>query len=82
MNDAAFEGPQRLSPTLEDVAAARKMQPRDCRTCPQFEPQGDDLGYGWCHAHVQFVKLYHPPGRFWSQCQFKALARERVDEPS
>jgi len=51
---------------------------RDCRDCPKFEDQGDGLGYGWCLAHDQFVKLYHPPGAFWSQCQFKALSRERV----
>jgi hypothetical protein len=79
VTDTGFEEQARPGPTLEEVAAARRMSPRDCRTCPQFEPQGDDLGYGWCHAHVQFVKLYH--GRFWSQCQFKALARERVEEP-
>ncbi len=63
------------TPTLEEVAAERGARQRDCRECPQFEEQGDDLGYGWCRAHVQFVKLYH--GAFWSQCQFKALARER-----
>jgi hypothetical protein len=63
--------------TLEELAAERGAPQRDCRTCPQFEGQGDGLGYGWCHAHKQFVKLYHPAGQFWSQCQFKALARER-----
>jgi len=65
--------------TLEEVAAARKLGRRDCRQCPQLELQGDGLAYGWCRAHAQFVKLYHPPGGFWSQCQFKALGRERVD---
>lgn len=64
-------------PDLEAVAAERGMERRDCRDCRHFEPQGDGLAYGWCRAHVQFVKLYHPPGEFWSQCQFKALARER-----
>ena len=62
---------------LEEVAAARGMAQRDCRTCAHYEEQGDGLGYGWCRAHEQFVKLYQPEGAFWSQCQFKALARER-----
>ena len=65
-------------PSLEEIAASRGMPMRDCRHCPKFEDQGDGLGYGWCLAHDQFVKLYHPPGAFWSQCQFKALSRERV----
>lgn len=63
--------------SLEDVAAGRGAKHRDCRDCKQFEPQGDALAYGWCRAHAQFVKLYHPAGEFFSQCQFKALARER-----
>ena len=42
-------------------------------------PPSADLAYGWCRAHRQFVKLYHPASEFWSQCQFKALARERVE---
>ena len=62
---------------LEEIAAARGAAQRDCRECPKFEAQGDGLAYGWCRAHVQFVKLYHPAGEFWSQCQFKALARDR-----
>lgn len=65
-------------PDLDAVAADRGMPRRDCRTCPKFESQGDGLGYGWCTAHLQFVKLYHPPGAFFSQCQFKALGRERA----
>ncbi len=65
-------------PSLEEVAAARRTKQRDCRECVYFEDQDDGLGYGWCRAHDQFVKLYHPAGEFWSQCQFKALARERV----
>lgn len=60
-------------PTLEQVAAGRSMRQKDCRACRRFEPQGDGLGYGWCRAHDQFVKLYQ--GEFWSQCQFKALVR-------
>jgi hypothetical protein len=66
------------NPTLEEVAARHGIERRDCRHCPHFKGQGDGLAYGWCGAHRQFVKLYHPPGAFWSQCQFKALARERV----
>lgn len=61
--------------SLEEVAEARGMQQRDCRDCAQFEPEDPGLAYGWCHAHDQFVKLYH--GKFWSQCQFKALSRPR-----
>ena len=66
-------------PTLEAVAAQRGVGYRDCRVCPHLEDQGDALGYGWCRAHSQFVKWYHPEGQFWSQCQFKSLARERVN---
>jgi hypothetical protein len=62
---------------LEALAEARGAAKRDCRACPHFQDQGDGLAYGWCRAHHQFVKLYHPPAAFWSQCQFKALARER-----
>ena len=63
-----------MTVSLEQLAAERGAAPRDCRTCPQFAPQGDDLAYGWCRADKQFVKLYHPASEFWSQCQFKALA--------
>lgn len=63
--------------SLEALAAERNVRHRDCRTCPRLEAQEDDLNYGWCTAHRMFVKFYHPPGEFWSQCQFKALARER-----
>ncbi len=68
--------------SLEAVAAARGAKHRDCRDCKQFEAQADDLGYGWCKAHGQFVKLYHPAGEFFSQCQFKALGRERAPQPA
>ena len=66
-----------MTRSLEEVAAERNVVHRDCRNCLQFEDEGDGLAYGWCRAHDQFVKLYHPPGQFWSQCQFKALSRER-----
>lgn len=62
---------------LEDLAAQRNVVPRDCRDCAHLESQGDELNYGWCKAHKQFVKFFHPAGEFWSQCQFKALGRER-----
>lgn len=71
VRDPAAGGADRL----EDVAAERGMRSRDCRDCRHLEPGGDGLAYGWCGAHLQFVKLYHPPGAFWSQCQFKALTR-------
>ncbi|HUQ40024.1 MAG TPA: hypothetical protein VM030_07690 [Acidimicrobiales bacterium] len=70
-------GGEAAVPTLEEVADQRGARKRDCRDCGQFDDQGDDLAYGWCKAHAQFVKLYHPAGDFWSQCQFKALGRER-----
>jgi hypothetical protein len=63
--------------TLEQLAGHRGVSHRDCRTCPHYETQGDGLAYGWCKAHAQFVKAYHPEGKFWSQCQFKSLTRER-----
>lgn len=64
--------------TLEQLATARGVEHRDCRICPHLEEQGDGLAYGWCKAHAQFVKYYHPAGEFWSQCQFKALGRDRT----
>ncbi|HEY1635156.1 MAG TPA: hypothetical protein VGF64_10380 [Acidimicrobiales bacterium] len=67
--------------SLEALTAQRGVRHRDCRTCRHLEPQGDGLNYGWCGAHEMFVKFYHPPGEFWSQCQFKAIARERTSMP-
>ena len=66
-----------MRPSLEELAANRRVAHRDCRNCQQFEAPDDGLAYGWCRAHQQFVKLYHPAGEFWSQCQFKALSQER-----
>ena len=63
--------------SLEQVAARRRAPHRDCRTCAHFEAAEDGLAFGWCGVHEQFVKLYHPPGQFWSQCQFKFLAQAR-----
>jgi hypothetical protein len=61
--------------SLEEAAARHRAPHRDCRACAHFEPAEDGLAYGWCGVHEQFVKLYHPAGQFWSQCQFKFLAR-------
>lgn len=66
-------------PKLEELAAERRAPKRDCRRCAHFQPGEDGLAYGWCGAHDQFVKLYHPAGEFWSQCQFLFLREERVD---
>lgn len=52
---------------------------RDCRTCKAFVPAPGGMGYGWCRAFDMYVKLYHPPGGFYSQCQFQVLTRV-VDE--
>ncbi len=61
--------------TLAERVARRGVQMKDCRTCRHFEPSSTGLAYGWCGAHRQYVKLYHPPGAFWSQCQFKSLSK-------
>ncbi len=66
---------QEATLSLEQLAQQRRAPQRDCRKCAHFQPQEDGLAYGWCGVHDQFVKLYH--GEFWSQCQFKYLARER-----
>lgn len=74
--------PSTERPSLEVLAAERGAKYRDCRSCAHFDSQEDALAYGWCGAHRQFVKLYHPAGEFWSQCQFKALTRERTPRGS
>jgi hypothetical protein len=63
--------------SLDDVVAARRIKPRDCRRCPNFQPADDGLAYGWCKAHEQYVKLYHPADGWYSQCMFKSLRRAR-----
>jgi hypothetical protein len=63
--------------TLEERVVRLDIATRDCRACPLFRPSADGLAYGWCDAHDQYVKLYHPPGSFFSQCQFKTLSRAR-----
>jgi hypothetical protein len=62
---------------LDEIAGARRMTPKDCRDCRNYEPSEDGMAYGWCMAHEQFVKLSHPPGAFFSQCQLKSLRRVR-----
>ena len=58
------------------LADERGEAPRLPGVPPLRRPRRD-LNYGWCKAHSQFVKLYRPAGEFWSQCQFKALTRDR-----
>jgi hypothetical protein len=65
---------------LEDVVAERRVGRRDCRDCLNFEPAEGGLQYGWCRAHKQHVKLYHPAGSWFSQCLFKSLRRPRREE--
>jgi hypothetical protein len=62
---------------LEDVVAERRLRPNDCRACKNFEPAADGLAYGWCEPHRQHVKLYWPPGGFYSQCRFKSIQRPK-----
>ncbi|HEX9775639.1 MAG TPA: hypothetical protein VGB83_08675 [Actinomycetota bacterium] len=64
--------------TLEQRVERLRVRRRDCRDCKLFTPSPAGLAFGWCSAHTQFVKLYH--GSFFSQCQFKVLARPRGTE--
>lgn len=66
--------------SVDEVVASRRVQTRDCRSCRNYEPSEDGLAYGWCRAHKQYVKLYHPPAGWYSQCLFKSLRRARSDE--
>lgn len=61
--------------TLTERAERTDEANRDCRGCRAFESAGGDAGYGHCRAFDMFVKLYHPPGAFYSQCQFQVLTR-------
>lgn len=65
--------PRRL--TLLERAERTDERNRDCRSCAMFEPAPGGLSYGHCRAHDMAVKLYHPAGEFFSQCQFKVLTR-------
>ncbi|MGH2768120.1 MAG: hypothetical protein ACRDIF_04075 [Actinomycetota bacterium] len=66
--------------TLEERVEALDAKKRDCRDCKMFTPSPTGLGFGWCSAFVQYVKLYHPSGGFFSQCQFKMLSRASPEE--
>jgi hypothetical protein len=65
---------------LDDVVAERRMKPRDCRSCRNYQADESGLGFGWCGAHEQYVKLFHPPGEWFSQCIFKSLRRFKPHE--
>lgn len=65
---------------LDDVIAERRVKQRDCRDCKNFERDASGLNFGWCAAHKQPVKLYHPAGEWYSQCTFKALRRFKDQE--
>ena len=65
---------------LDDVVAERRVKPRDCRECKNYEPDESGLNFGWCNAHKQYVKLYHTAGEWFSQCIFKGLRRYKPQE--
>lgn len=67
--------PSRPRLTLLERAARTDEKLRDCRVCPMYEPDRSGMAFGYCQAHEQYVKLYHPEGEFFSQCQFKVLSR-------
>lgn len=62
---------------LDEIAALRRVKPKDCRDCRNYQPSDDGMAYGWCAAHQKFVKLYHPAGEWYSQCQIMSLRRVR-----
>jgi hypothetical protein len=64
--------------TLEELLHNRAVPRRDCRDCPRYVPDADGLACGWCEAHKQWVKLYHAPSSWYSQCQFKFIREERA----
>lgn len=75
MSAESTESPPPTRLTLEARAARTDERLRDCRTCPVFQAAPAGLAFGWCSAHKMAVKLYHPAGEFFSQCQFKVLTR-------
>ncbi len=78
---AAGEGrPEALLRTLADVAGERRLKFRDCRDCKNFQRDASGLNFGWCGAHEQYVKLYHPAGEWFSQCLFKGIRRFKPQE--
>lgn len=79
MSDEAIH-PDGTLRMLDDVVAERRVKLRDCRDCKNFERDESGLNFGWCSAHKQFVKLYHPAGEWFSQCIFKGLRRYKDQE--
>ena len=75
-----FELPQATLRPLSDVVAERRVKVRDCRDCKNFVRDESGLNFGWCNAHDQFIKLYHPAGQWFSQCIFKGLRRFKDQE--
>jgi hypothetical protein len=67
--------------SLEELTALRAVPPRDCRSCPKFEPDPEGRAFGWCAAHLSYVKLYHAESEWHSQCQFKTLRTVRAIRP-
>jgi hypothetical protein len=61
--------------TLDERVARLEIEPRACRDCRAFTPDPGGLGFGWCNAHDQYVKLAQGSVPFFSQCQFKSLTR-------
>lgn len=59
--------------TLQERTERLDVKQRSCSDCKLFDPSPTGLGFGWCNAHDQYVKLAH--SAFWSQCQFKTLSR-------
>lgn len=66
--------------TLDERVARLGVKPRACADCRMFTPDPGGLGFGWCQAHKQYVKLARGSTPFFSQCQFKVLARARLPE--
>lgn len=77
---ARADAPEALLRTLDDVIQERRLKGRDCRECKNFERHESGLNYGWCSAHEQHVKLYHPAGEWFSQCLFKGIRRFKPQE--
>ena len=71
-----MSGPPRPR-ALAEVVADRRLRPNDCRDCRNYEPSDTGLAFGYCRAFDAWVKLYHPPGDFYSQCRFKSIQRPK-----
>lgn len=81
LEEKAFDDlPMATLRPLEDVVEERRVKLRDCRDCKNFNRDESGLNFGWCDAHQQFVKLYHPASEWFSQCIFKGLRRYKPQE--